>query len=64
MNEDAKRGNLESGGAEKDVAKDMKRFEALPAKTKELARLQDEAEKTSGPAAVVLQTKIKAIGEG
>lgn len=56
------RANQAGGGANGEVAKDMKRFEALPAKTKALSRLQDEVEKTSGPAAVALQKKIKAVG--
>lgn len=47
---------------EKDGARDLKKFEALPAKTKTLSRLQDEADKTSGPASVALQKKIKAAG--
>lgn len=49
-------------GSEKDTREDLKAFDALPAKTKTLARLQDEADKTSGPAAVTLQKEIKAAG--
>lgn len=47
-----------------DVAKDFKVFEALPEKTKVLVSLQDDADKTTGPAAVALQKKIKSAGEG
>ncbi len=47
---------------EKDVATDFKTFEALPAKAKVLARLQDEVARTTGPAAVALQKKIESAG--
>lgn len=33
----------------KNVSKDLDTFESLPEKTKELSRLKDEAEKSSGP---------------
>ena len=44
---------------QKDVSRDLKTFEALPEKTKVQARLQDENDKTTGPASVTLQKKIK-----
>jgi hypothetical protein len=43
----------------KDAAKDLKTFEALPEKKKALARLQDDADKTSGEDAVKVQSKIQ-----
>lgn len=58
-----KRAGNVGAGPEKDGARDLKKFEALPAKTKTLSRLQDAAEKTSGPASVTLQKKIKAEGK-
>jgi len=47
-----------------DVAKDLKTFEALPEKTKVLARLQDETDKTTGPASVTLHKKVKTAAAG
>lgn len=46
----------------KDAARDLKAFDALPEKKKALARLQDDADKTSGEDAVKVQTKIKQEG--
>jgi len=64
MNTPGKRGGKArvATAPEKDAAKDLNTFEALPVKTKVLSRLQDESDKTSGPAAVTLQKKIKAAG--
>ena len=45
--------------SEKEFGKDMKTFEQLPAKTKELIILQQQAEKATGPAAVVLNKVIR-----
>lgn len=42
---------------EKDFARDQKTFEQLPARTKELVVLKDQAEKSTGAESVVL-TKI------
>ena len=44
---------------EKEFGKDMKTFEQIPAKTKELLLLQQQAEKATGPAAVVLNKVIR-----
>lgn len=44
---------------EKEFGKDMKTFEQIPAKTKELLLLQQQAEKATGPAAVVLDKVIR-----
>ena len=44
---------------EKEFGKDMKTFEQIPAKTKELLLLQQQAEKATGPAAVVLNNVIR-----
>ena len=49
-----------SSTVEKNLGKDLKTFEQLPAKTKELELLQDRAEKTSGPENVALHNKIRA----
>jgi len=46
-------------GPEKDFAKDLKTFEKLPAKTKELVMLKDAAEKTTGPESGVLDKQIR-----
>lgn len=45
--------------SEKEFGKDMKTFEQLPVKTKELIILQQQAEKATGPAAVVLNKVIR-----
>ena len=45
--------------SEKEFGKDMKTFEQLPAKTKELIILQQQAEKATGPAAIVLNKVIR-----
>ena len=42
-----------------DLAKDLKTFEQLPAKTKELDLLQDQAGKTTGVESVALTEKIR-----
>ena len=42
----------------------MQTFEALPEKTKALARLQDETDKTTGPASVTLDKKVKIAAAG
>ena len=44
---------------EKDFGKDLKTFERLPAKTKELELLKDQAEKTTGQESVTLDKKIR-----
>ena len=44
---------------EKEFGKDMKTFEQIPAKTQELLLLQQQAEKASGPAAIVLNKVIR-----
>ena len=44
---------------EKDASRDLKTFEALPAKKKALARLQEDPEKTSGRDAVDVRKKVK-----
>ena len=44
---------------EKDHGRDTKKFAQLPAKTKELELLQHEAEKSTGPASVVLNELIR-----
>lgn len=64
MNAGTTRTNPAGAGADKDVANAMRHFEALPAKTKELAQLQAEVAKTSGPTALVLQKKIGVLGAG
>jgi len=45
---------------EKDLGKDLKSFEQLPAKTKELEILQHQLEKATGPENLALH---KLIGE-
>jgi hypothetical protein len=47
---------------EKDPAKDLQKFEQLPAKTKELSLLKDQAEKATGPENVALNRKIRDKG--
>lgn len=44
---------------EKDFGKDQKTFEQLPAKTKELELLKDQAEKATGEESVALNKKIQ-----
>ncbi len=44
---------------EKDFGRDMKTFEQLPTKTKELELLQLEAEKSTGQTSVVLNEMIR-----
>ena len=46
--------------AEKVFQKDIKAYEKLSAKTKELVALKDEAEKTTGPENVAINDQIKA----
>lgn len=42
-----------------DLAKDLKTFEKLPVKTKELVLLKDQAEKTTGPESGALDKEIR-----
>ncbi|MFZ2280457.1 MAG: hypothetical protein WAW39_21850 [Prosthecobacter sp.] len=49
----------EPPAAEKKLGTDLKTFEQLPAKTKELELLQDQAEKTAGPEHTALHQKIR-----
>ena len=44
---------------EKDLGKDLKTFEQLPAKTKELELLKDHAEKATGRESVDLNKRIR-----
>jgi len=44
---------------EKDLGKDLKTFEQLPAKTKELEVLKDQAEKATGQESVALNKTIR-----
>jgi hypothetical protein len=44
---------------EKDAAQDLELFEGLPAKTKELSLLQDQAEKSTGPEKEAVNKKIE-----
>jgi hypothetical protein len=44
---------------EKDLSKDQKVFEQLPAKTKELELLKDQAEKATGQESVALHKVIR-----
>lgn len=48
-----------SSKPEKDTAKDLETFEGLPTKTKELSRLQDQAEKSTGPEKEAVNKKIE-----
>lgn len=57
MNSDPKHPN--PAGPEKDASRDLKTFEALPAKKKALARLQEDTEKTSGHDAVNVRKKVR-----
>ena len=45
---------------EKDFGRDLKTFEQLPDKTKELVTLKDQLEKATGPESVALIQKIRA----
>lgn len=45
--------------AEKKLGKDLKAFEQLPAKTKELEVLQEQAEKTTGAKLATLHEEIR-----
>lgn len=47
---------------EMDPAKDLQKFEQLPAKTKELSLLKDQAEKATGPENAALNRKVRAKG--
>ncbi len=49
--------------AEKEFGRDMRTFEQVPAKSKELIVLQQQAEKVTGPAAVVLNKVIQEEAE-
>ena len=44
---------------EKDLGKDLKTFEQLPAKTKELLLLKNQAEKATGQESVALNKMIR-----
>ena len=44
---------------EPNFTKDLKTFESLPVKTKELVKLADQSEKTIGPARVALTEMIR-----
>ncbi|MDI1250789.1 MAG: hypothetical protein PSV13_18140 [Lacunisphaera sp.] len=44
----------------KDFAKDLKTFQQLPARTKELELTLDAAEKSTGPERVALERKLQA----
>ena len=43
----------------KDFSRDLKTFQQLPARTKELELALDEAEKTTGPERVALERKVQ-----
>ncbi len=45
--------------AEKDLVRDLKAFEQLPAKNRELELLKDQAEKTTGQESVALDKVIR-----
>ena len=51
--------NPEPQATEKDFGRDLKTFEQLPAKTKELELLQNQAEKATGPESVILNQMIR-----
>ena len=54
-----------SSEPEKDLSRDLKKFDRLPAKTKELVVLKDDAEKATGPEGVAVHQKILAkAGQG
>lgn len=44
---------------EKDFGQDLKKFEQLPAKTKELELLKDQAEKSTGQESLALHKMIR-----
>ncbi len=44
---------------EKEFGKDMRTFEQIPATTKELLLLQQQAEKATGPAAITLNKVVR-----
>ena len=46
--------------SEKEFGRDMKAFEQLPSKTKEMLILKDQAEKATTPEGVVLNKTIRA----
>ncbi len=48
---------------EKDIGKDLETFARLPAKTKELEALQEQAEKTIGEENAALHEKIRDKSE-
>lgn len=47
-----------------DLAKDLQTFEQLPARTKELDLLQDQAAKATGKESVAIHQKIRAKARG
>ena len=49
--------------AERDFGQDLKTFEQLPAKTKELELLKDQAEKATGAESVALNKRIRDRAE-
>ena len=49
----------DSPPTEKEFGKDMKTFEQLPARTRELNLLQHQAEKATGPESVALNATIR-----
>jgi hypothetical protein len=51
--------NPEPPPVEKDFTKDLKTFEQLPAKSKELELLKDQAEKATGRESVILNKMIR-----
>ena len=51
--------NLDPPKAEKNLGKDMKAFEQLPAKNKELELLKDQAEKATGEENIALNRLIR-----
>jgi|APMed6443717190_1056831.scaffolds.fasta_scaffold1158216_1 hypothetical protein len=52
--------NQEPPQVEPRLGDDLKTFEQLPAKTKELEELQDQSQKTTGKENLALQHKIQA----
>ncbi len=51
--------NQEPVQPDKEFGKDLRTFEKLPTKTKELSLLQQEAEKTIGPVSVAINKVIQ-----
>ena len=51
--------NPSSKKPEADLGRDLKTFEALPAKTKEAVVLKDQAEKSTGPENAALNQAIR-----